>query len=633
MDDLNHTDMTQPQKFRPSPLEVLSETRTFKDLDRSTLGELISASKIRLIPTGGVLYRAGDPYQERVYILFAGTMVTHWASRADRDLPIGYIIGLANYLDNAPFVSTTVATTRCALLEVSAEVLRKLEQDRPDLFNLLARIIARRLREISPDRSISIGFLAQPVSSLMKTTITTCGPDMELQAALKLMKERGIGSLVVTTEDGRLKGVLTFAGLAEAMILHNARPDDKVITGACEKARTISPDTPLWKAEQTQLRSGAKYLIVVENGIPVGLVSQTDFLYTLAYQPSNLANQISDMGTIKELTQFNTRIVDVAAEAQETNRSPSVAVRYLSEIHLAIQRRAIEFTLGWMEKKGYGPSPVGFAVLIMGSGGRKEMLLTPDQDNGLIIEDTPDLKKPEVQEWFQRFSKRMNRNLDRVGYELCRGDIMASNPMYRKTLSQWKKQITYITKKPTEKAARWSNIMFDFDTLYGDDNLTSDLRLHVLSEVQARPRLLRMMALHDAEGRPAIGFFNQLISTEKGKRGEHVDLKRNGLRIVVDAARIFSLQNGVAAQNTTERLRALVRVGKISADFNVPVNESYEELLDMLLTHQIQQARKGKSPDKIVNLKTLSERRHGTLRVAMRAIKRFQQQLQGEFEI
>jgi CBS domain-containing protein len=436
--------------------------------------------------------------------------------------------------------------------------------------------------------------------------------------------------MVVVDERQRLKGVLTYAGLAEAVMLKDAHPDDSIINVAFETPRVIDTDTALWEADEIFKRHNAKYLIVLDEQNPIGMVSQSDILKVLISRPGILTNRFRETDSIKELASLTRQMVDAAVDAQETNHRPSTAVRLLSETHLIAQRRAIELTLKRLEDKGFGKPPVNFAVLIMGSGGRLEMLLNPDQDNGLIIEDTPESESEEVQAWFQRFSERMNRNLDRIGYELCPGEIMASNPAYRKTLSQWKKQIRHVTRKPSEKAARWANVMFDFDTLYGDDSLTVELRRHTLAELEKKPRLLKMMADHDAEGKPALGFFNQLLIS-KNESGEYVDIKRNGLRIIADAARIFSLQNGVAVQNTTDRLNALVRVGKLSDDFKDSVQEAFEELIDLLLTHQINQAKNGKQLDKLINPEKLSRQSRSTLRMAMRAVKRFQEKLQDDY--
>jgi CBS domain-containing protein len=290
---------------------------------------------------------------------------------------------------------------------------------------------------------------------------------------------------------------------------------------------------------------------------------------------------------------------------------------------LAIQRRAIDLTLRQISES----APAPFAVLIMGSGGRREMLLNPDQDNGIIIaDDAPDSVLP----WFEKFSEQMNQNLDRAGYILCPGEIMARNPMYRKRLAEWKTQIDHITRRPNEKAARWSNIVFDFDTLYGEESLTSSLRRHVLQSIQHNPQLLHLMTEHDAEGRPAIDFFNRLRTTPS-KRGNIVDIKRNGLRIIADAARIFALQSSISARSTPERLNALVHLGKFSSDFIAAVIEAYEELLDLLLEHQIEQANANLEPDRFIDPKLLTAQGRNALQMAMRSVKRLQDSLQKEF--
>ncbi len=615
-----------------SPLHVLAETHCFRNLDTAVLGALIEAANTREIGAGEALFRAGDAYGQVVYILLSGNVVMRRLDGTEADILIGDFLGLANYLDNAPYAAAAIATTHAAVLEITAQRLRELEQDYPPLFNLLNRIIAQKLRDRRPDRGISSGTLAQPVVNVMRSPVTSCGPELSLREAFNLMDERRIGSLVVTDADGKLLGMMSYARLSQAVLLNGARPDDRIIQSGCQIARTVQPETPLWKADEIQQRFAVKYLVVVDGGKPLGVLSQSDILRALISQPSTLTTQIPEADSIKELALLNGRIPKIAAELRESNRQPSAAVRYLSETHLAIQRRTVELTLEWMEKKGHGPAPVDFAVLIMGSGGRKEMLLNPDQDNGIILQDGPKSDKAEVRDWFERFAHRMNKNLDRVGYILCPGDIMARNPMYHKTLSQWKKQISHITKHPTEKAARWSNVVFDFDTLYGNDTLTLELRQHVLSRLKRRPRVLRMMAKDDAEGRPALGFFNQLITTIRTEEGQHIDLKRNGLRLVADAARIFALHNGIAVQNTMDRLNALVRLGKLSDDFSASLSDAFDQLLDLLLTHEIRQAKQGKALNKLIDPNQLTTQARSALQTTMRAVKRLQELLQDEFE-
>ena len=81
-----------------------------------------------------------------------------------------------------------------------------------------------------------------------------------------------------------------------------------------------------------------------------------------------------------------------------------------------------------------------------------------------------------------------------------------------------------------------------------------------------------------------------------------------------------------------DRLNALVRLGKLSDDFSASLSDAYDQLLDLLLSHEIQQARQGKPPDKLISPKELTTQTRSSLQTAMRAVKRLQEQLQDEFE-
>ena len=628
---------TEPDTPRPvpagaSPMAVLAQTRSFKDLDRPTLEVLVAAADTYRIEAGGALFRESEPFGNVVYVLYDGAMRQYRSTGFECEVHQGDFLALANYVDRTPFRSTVEAVSDCVVLGLAAETLEQLERNYPALFNCLNRIIAHKLRARSPVRDINRGVLAQPVRSLMRRPVT-CAPDTRLRDALSLMRKRGIGGLVVTDADDRLLGMLTRATLAEAVLLQAAQADDAVVPAACQPAHTVEPNTPLWQVQDVQQHFGTKYVVVVDDGAPVGVVAQSDILQALIASPGALTPRVAQADDLPALARLKARLVDEAADIREANHWARAAVRFLSEAHLVIQRRVVALSLDWMRDQGHGEPPVPFAILIMGSGGRKEMLLNPDQDNGLILADVPGAHEPAAQAWFERFSRHLNDGLAHVGYPLCPGDIMARNPVYRQTLAQWRQQVTFIADHPTEAAARWSNIVFDFTTLYGDDALTAALWRHVLATTAAHPRLFTRMAADDARSQPALGFFHQLVATTRDADGAHIDLKRNGLRLIADATRIFALQAGVRAQNTSDRLAGLVRLGTFSEAFSTSVGDAYEALLDLLLAHQIEQARAGEAFNTLVDPKALSEQNRATLRLAMRMVKRLQDRLQEAFGV
>ena len=603
----------------------------FARLDESTTRALLANARVRRLPAGSTLYRTGEPYRGVLFILYDGLMELERADGERLPQRPGVVLGLPNYLDNEPYSSTARALDAATVLELPARELQALEAQHPALFDALNHLIAERIRTGGGAGRGAGGALARPVRSAMKSPLTACSADTPLRDALAMMQERRIGSLGVLDAGGALVALLTSAGISRALVQEGAEPGDPVARAGCEPPHTIAPEAALWQADESLQRFGVKYLVVMDDGrIPIGILSQTDILRALVTDRSTLVEQTGASRDFDALHRLYHGIHGVAREARETNRLPSRAVRILSDAHLAIQHRCVELTLEELAAAGYARPERGFAVLIMGSGGRREMLLTPDQDNGLVIADGPALADDE-RRWYLDFSERLNRNLDQVGYILCPGKIMARNPMFRKTLSQWREQISRLARHPNQTAARWSNIVFDFDTLYGDETLTEALRAHLLAELRERPALLEFMVEDDAEGRPPLGLFNRLIAAAEGSGAGKIDIKRNGTRIICDAARVYALSAGVASCNTTERLDSLRRQGTLSADLIDSVSAAYEELLDLLLSHQIAQAEAGQVPDKLIDPAALSRRGYGALRDAMRAVKRFQDQLQGRF--
>jgi len=614
-----------------NPQHLLS-TETFANIGPEVADALIANCSTLTVAATDNLFKAGDAYRECLYILYRGDLDLRRQNGEVLHFHEGALLGLSNYLDGHPYSSTAEAITSCTFLVLPAPKLKQLEQQYPQLFDFFNHIIAERIRARSTLAKNTIsGALSAPVRSAMKSPMSTCQGELSLREAFTLMQQRRIGSLGVLDESENLIGILTCSGLSEALAINGADREESVMRAACQTPFTVSADAPLWQAEETLHVNGVKYLVVIENDQHVGVISESDILKTLVAHKSTYIDRAMRARTLNEL-QFSYKSLHKAArEIWDSNRLASHAVRLLSDIHLAIQKRCVQITLEEMEAEQYGAAPRSYALLIMGSGGRREMLLNPDQDNGLIIADDGGPLSSDEQQWFEIFSERLNQNLDRVGYILCPGQIMANNPMFRKTLSQWKTQIEHLIKHPNEKGARWSNIVFDFETFYGDDKLTHQLRNYLLEQLRHKNKLLGFMVEDDAEGSPPLGFFNRLLTTGEGEYEGTIDIKRNGTRLIADAARIYALSSGISSSNTVDRLQGLVRQGVLSQELVESSLVAYEELLNVLLEHQISQRDAGKEPNKYINPESLSAPERSALRAAMRAIKRLQDQLQGQF--
>ncbi len=614
----------------------LAATQVFGRLNDDVLKALVAHGRLRRLKTGEVIFRYGDPDHNLLYIVYEGRVELSWPTGEIASRDAVTLLGLSSYFDNEPYSLTATAARPTTIIEVPFDKVRELEDSYPALADTLSHVIAERIRAGTHSRTTVSGVLALPVSSVMNTPLTYCTAICTLADAFSLMQERGIGSLGILDDADGIIGLATVNSIARAVLVDGHNRLDSLIE-ATEPAVTIAPEAKLWEAEELQVRHGVKYLVVMDGTRPVGMLSQTNILNAVLAQQTVLRERIGRATDFEELRGIAGEVGAVAREAWENNREASRAAYILSEYHVQLQHRCVELVLRQFEEEGKGAPPRPYALVLMGSLARRESLIHTDQDNAILIADSKEADGPpealdeEERAWFERFTDALNHRLDEIGYQWCPGDIMARNPEYRRQLADWRKRISYMTRHPNQTAARWCNIFFDFQLFYGDDTLVSELWDHIMAEMEERPKLLRFMAADDAEGTPALGLFNRLITSDREEGKGRVDIKRNGLRIICNAARIYALSAGIRETNTISRLQALRRQGELTPEMVESVIAAHEELTDLLLTHQLEQERAGQPLDKFIDPDALDDLARQSLTTSMRAIKRFQDRVQGRF--
>jgi CBS domain-containing protein len=192
---------------------------------------------------------------------------------------------------------------------------------------------------------------------------------------------------------------------------------------------------------------------------------------------------------------------------------------------------------------------VGWCWLAFGSEGRIEQTLATDQDNGVVIADAVD--SPAFRARLLACASRVNDTLDACGYPLCEGGIMARNPDRCQPLAVWRDRFSGWIEHPDEQALLGASICFDFRAIVGNEILAQTLRDDLVQRASRGRMFLYHMARNALATVPPLGLLREFSVDGDGK----IDLKKNGARIITDAARVFALAQGVAATNTVQRLR------------------------------------------------------------------------------
>lgn len=290
-----------------------------------------------------------------------------------------------------------------------------------------------------------------------------------------------------------------------------------------------------------------------------------------------------------------------------------------------IYRYTLRESLSEMQQQGWGVPPCDYCVLTLGSGARHESLLSPDQDNAMIIENYPETRHNEIDTWFQALGERFTDKLDVAGIPLCRGHVMARWPLWRKSLDEWCEQMHLWSRRRTVKLVQLSNILLDFQPVYGQFALAEKFRQALLELMPGAGLFLDEMNELQKETTVALDRLDRLSSDgQDAPHQQAINLKRQGLLPMQAALRLMALRKGLAAVDCKGRLAMLSQAGYLSADRAVALNDALEYLLSLLLEAQMEAVSLGRKPDGWVDKSKLAPHRRQQLKMALMQIRELQ---------
>ena len=120
--------------------------------------------------------------------------------------------------------------------------------------------------------------------------VVTVPPDASIRKAAHLMRERGVGAVVVVNEKGKPAGIVTDRDVALAVAVDERDPDTPVREIMPGELITIGENEGIFNATQYIFGYQVRRLpIVNSDGKLVGIVTMDDLLALLARELHNLA--------------------------------------------------------------------------------------------------------------------------------------------------------------------------------------------------------------------------------------------------------------------------------------------------------------------------------------------------------
>lgn len=408
-------------------------------------------------------------------------------------------------------------------------------------------------------------FMVAKVDEIFLHAACIVASDMSISDALQKMKAAETSTIIV--KEHGIYGIVTDSNLRDKVLMGSTPLKAPIRDITSFPLITIDKSDFLFNALLMFTKYGIKRLVVVEDKEVMGVLEQLDLLSFFANNSHLVMIQIDKAKSINDLKLIQSEMLQMIRSLS----SKGVKVRYISKLvntlNSKIYHKVFELNVPESMRQNC-------ALIVMGSEGRNEQILKTDQDNALIVSDDSDLKA------YEEPMMNFNANLDFLGFPKCPGNIMVSNPYWRREVSSYKKLVERWLGSFESDDLQSLAVFLDAQCVAGDPALLDDVKSYLFSHFEGRDDLLAHLAKAVLNFETPLSLFSSFV-VEKSEHKDEMDLKKGGIFAIVHGVRVLSLQHKVYTTNTTERIKALRDVGVINKEFSKELIEAYDTLLSI----------------------------------------------------
>lgn len=548
------------------------------------------------------------------------------------------------------------------LLQVAGEAIDKISAQNHLVRQLLSDSLPERLKALQQRRSNqspALGLrkedyneqqevqqiMLQPVTDVTLLPVRVIDADSSLYHAAHTMIEAGLKHVLIRpasnpsvsssdtndSEGGAKNSEAQYSDhdlgmLSDADICRAVSEKQDPATTPCQhfanfNLRTVNTDKEIGEALMIMTRYRIHRLPVIDDsGKVVGVLALRDLLAYLGQHSQLISIQIEQA---KDLNSLDTA-VELIGRYIRAQHQNGVKIGIVSRMVQTLNAQV--FTKLWQL---IVPEEVlkNTCVIVMGSEGRGEQIMRTDQDNALIIRDG--YSHPDLAE----FAETFNNQLATLGYPLCDGNIMMTNPMWRLPLKEFKSQISLWFKNTDPMHSIYISAILDGEYVCGDESLLTEVREHLkTAHRQSDPMFVRQFARAALQFGDINQWWQKLVPLLGGKPSSHdVDLKKAGIFPLVHGIRAMALEHDILqVPSTKDRLKALVQVRALSKDRA----NTLEEALEFFMAQRLSVALSTNDKHaKQIDPTTLSALERDLFKECLAVVKSFKMQLQQHYHL
>jgi CBS domain-containing protein len=620
----------------------LSGYPPFNMLNEKSLHKIAAQVQIIYLEKGDAVFEKGDAYHDDFYIVRDGAIYLYHTNENDKNIiginDTGDIFGLRALITKENYKLSAVANEESIVYAIPIEVFESVTNNIVKINKYLITSFASNAYDpytAEEYNEIFVDYIPNKSSDIANfqtahftTKPITCKPSKTLQYAANKMCKHDISCIIVVDENKHPIGIISNNDIKNKIATGLYPITTKVSNIMSAPVITDKENITVANAQLKMIQHSVSHICITKDGTPnsklTGILTHHDILVTQGNNPSVILKDVRRAKRTRYLRTARLKANTLLKSYLEQNIPLTHILKVISSINDAVTERAIYLSI----KKMKTPPPVAFSWISIGSQGRQEQLLFTDQDNALIFEDVPKHNYNTVKTYFIELSKHVTKTLNIIGFEYCKADMMASNPEWCKSISEWKTQFSNWILNPDEKSILLSSIFFDYNHIYGDKTLVDRLTDNIFETVGDSSRFYSILANDAMKSPPPLGFFKQFLVEQNGEHKDLFNIKSRALMPLIDAARVLVLSKKIKNVNSTyQRFEKLAELEENNKELFLSCSYAFKALLKFKTKQGILHENSGK----FIELSTLTKEEQLKLKRCFKPIKEIQESLKLRF--
>jgi CBS domain-containing protein len=579
----------------------LSHYPPFGNLDKATLERVAAAVVEHVAREGETVLVENGASGRFLYVVRDGTMELDHKGHVVDVVTKGQVFGHPTVITGLAPEFTVRAREDTALYLIPRDVALEL-LSRPDGVTFVAETLRDRLIRAAHTMRAMPDVRSVPVTSLIRRGPVFCDPATTIREAATLMSDEVVTALLVRSRKGL--GIVTDADLRKKVLAVGLSSETPISTVMTTPVKAVSAQMLAPEASIEMLQAGVNHLAVVDaDGSVLGVVSAGSLMNLDAISPFALRWTISTAHDEDALAAVAADLPRLFVSLLDAHLDAPALMRVITLLNDSMTTRLLDFAVD-----RFGPPPVAYAWLALGSSARHELTLASDQDNALAYDDTDD---PEVDAYFRQVAEVVNAGLARCGFSLDESGVLASDSHWRLTQSGWLEVFSRCLNVWDWRNLLRASIAFDFRQVAGDLAIVAPLS-DLLRQAPRHGGFLSGLAGMASQVPSPLGFRQRLTGP--------IDIKKSGLLPIENLARFWAFARGISAGTTVERLVAVGSSSSAPGQHAQALQEAFASMALVRLRHHAGLIEQGLEPHNVIDTEGLRPLVRVSLQEALRAV-------------